>query len=57
MPVSVHDKIISCVIVLLVLFADDFVDMHFAAGIADGKQLAQFESEWQELFGNCRIVK
>lgn len=37
--VSVHDKITSCVIVLLVLFVDDFVDRHFAAGIAEGKQL------------------
>lgn len=37
--VSVHDKIISCVIMMLVLFADDSVDRHFAAGIADGKQL------------------
>lgn len=36
---TVHDKITSCVIVLLVLFADDFVDRHFAAGIADAKQL------------------
>lgn len=37
--VSVHDKITSCVIVVPVLFADDFVKRHLVPGIAEGKQL------------------